>query len=102
MNPSTLPIIAIIISLISIAISAYSYYLYVSNKKKFFYKYEGIEYIIHPELKNKEDLFYTGAGTTWGTDVNGKRYRKIYNPRYMDSEFDNCKGKVKPGDYVTL
>lgn len=40
----------------------------------------GLEYTDNPRLNNNDDLYYTGCGCTWGTDLDGKRYWKRYSP----------------------
>lgn len=39
----------------------------------------GCEYTDSPRLKNQDDLYYSGCGCTWGTDLDGKRYWKRYS-----------------------
>lgn len=48
-----------------------------------------IEYVDNPVLKNPDDIYYSGCGTTWGKDDNGDRYWKRYNKfgkRFSDKE----------------
>jgi hypothetical protein len=40
----------------------------------------GQEYTDNPRLKNPDDLYYTGCGCTWDTDLDGIRFWKRYNP----------------------
>lgn len=37
-------------------------------------------YTDYPVLDSPSDLYYQGYGTTWGTDLHGQRYWKLYDP----------------------
>lgn len=54
----------------------------------------GCEYTDNPRLKNAYDLYYTGCGCTWDTDLDGKRYWKRYSPFITD--------KNRPSEYRNL
>jgi hypothetical protein len=57
----------------------------------------GCEYTDNPRLKNQDDLYYSGCGCTWDTDLDGKRYWKRYNPSVMRSD---RYGHLSYGDIV--
>lgn len=38
---------------------------------------KGVVYTNIPNLKNKEDLYYSGCGCTWDIDLDGNRYYKL-------------------------
>jgi len=40
----------------------------------------GLKYTDNPRLQNSNDLYYTGYGCTWDTDLDGNRYWKRYHP----------------------
>ena len=62
----------------------------------------GVIYIDIPCLKNKDDIYYVGCGCTWGEDLDGNRYWKLYNSKFIprgwgsNGEYDN----LKKGDIV--
>ena len=39
----------------------------------------GCEYTDNPRLSNPDDIYYSGCGCTWDTDLDGKRYWKRYS-----------------------
>lgn len=43
----------------------------------------GVEYTDTPRLENQDDIYYTGCGCTWDTDLDGKRYYKRYCYAYI-------------------
>lgn len=46
----------------------------------------GCEYTDNPRLKNPDDLYYSGCGCTWDTDLDGKIYWKRYSPFVTDKD----------------
>lgn len=47
----------------------------------------GEDYTDNPRLANHRDIYYEGCGCTWGTDLDGKRYWKLFdagNSKYYD------------------
>lgn len=46
----------------------------------------GIEYTDVPILKNPEDRYYSGCGTTWGVDMVGDRYHKLMKPPVIEQK----------------
>lgn len=44
------------------------------------------KYTDNPRLQNEDDLYYSGCGCTWGTDLDGVRYWKLYKPYIMRSD----------------
>lgn len=46
----------------------------------------GCEYTDNPRLKNQDDLYYSGCGCTWDTDLDGKRYWKRYSAFITDRD----------------
>tara|TARA_R110000850_G_scaffold116989_1_gene233015 strand:- start:56 stop:463 length:408 start_codon:yes stop_codon:yes gene_type:complete len=57
----------------------------------------GFEYTDNPRLENQDDLYYTGCGCTWDTDLDGARYWKRYNPSVMRGD---RYGHLSYGDIV--
>lgn len=43
------------------------------------YIIDGVEYTDKPRLRNPDDLYYSGRGTTWDIDLDGMRYWKRYS-----------------------
>ena len=61
----------------------------------------GCDYTDNPRLKNQDDLYYTGYGCTWGTDLDGKRFWKRYNPSITDRTFGNSRySHLSYGDII--
>lgn len=46
-------------------------------------------YIDNPRLENEDELYYEGAGTTWGIDLDGNRYWKRYSSCSIRTHFNN-------------
>lgn len=64
------------------------------------------EYVLNPRLKKSDDLFFNGSGPNCDKDLNGRRYRKIYDPKKI-SGYDVLEDKLEPGctvpdDYTDL
>ena len=61
----------------------------------------GCQYIYNPVLKNEDDLYYSGAGCTWGIDINGSRYWKRHDPCMIDKTLGgNRYAHLNPGDII--
>lgn len=58
---------------------------------------KGVEWVDEPRLDDPEDKYYSGRGCTWGTDLDGNKYHKLYS-------FFNDQSKIYPhlnhGDIV--
>lgn len=54
----------------------------IDELQKLFALTEGLQvkYTDTPRLENKDDIYYSGCGTTWGTDLDGNRYWKKFSP----------------------
>ncbi len=48
-----------------------------------------VVYTDTPRLAHKEEIYYSG-GCTWGVDLDGKRYHKLYNS--FDDNFNHRRG----------
>jgi hypothetical protein len=68
------------------------------NLKKI--KLKQSEYTDNPVLDNSDELYYSGAGCTWGTDKNGQKYWKRYSPAAIDSHFTDKYDHLSIGDIV--
>jgi len=44
------------------------------------------EYTDNPRLKNQDDLYYSGCGCNWDTDLDGERYWKRYSSFITDRD----------------
>jgi hypothetical protein len=44
----------------------------------------GVMWTDEPRLSNRDELYYQGDGCTWGNDLDGKRYWKLYDRFKMD------------------
>mgnify|MGYP006989396774 CR=1 FL=1 len=65
------------------------------------------KFVLNPRLKNPDDLFFDGAGPNWDVDLDGNRYRKIYDPKKITSNYDVLECTLEPGctvpsDYTDL
>lgn len=50
----------------------------------------GHDYIDNPRLANSDDIYYMGAGCTWGEDLDGNRYWKRYHSgKCLRSEYNH-------------
>lgn len=93
-------LVAFIIALVFVFLVFYKRY------KPIFVEYYSHEdkcdckYVINPLLDNVDDLFFDGSGPNWDTDINGNRYRKIYDPKYITSGNDVLEGIIEPGHTV--
>jgi hypothetical protein len=57
----------------------------------------GVEYTDNPRLKNQDDLYYTGCGCTWDTDLDGIRFWKRYSSFLMEG---NRYSHLSHGDII--
>jgi len=59
------------------------------------------EYIDNPRLENEDDLYYTGAGCAYGTDLDGKRYWKRYCATITEKDMRNMRYRhLMHGDII--
>ncbi len=56
---------------------------------------KGYDYINSPKLNKPSDIYYEGYGCTWGEDLNGERYWKLYHPTITKGRYYN---NLKLGD----
>lgn len=56
-----------------------------------------VDYTDNPRLEKDDDLYYTGCGCTWGTDLDNKRYWMRYSPFITDG--GNGTGRFSHLDY---
>ncbi len=79
--------------------------LYVTLKAKFCKPVRFKKPLSPPRLKNPRDWYYEGVGPNWGVDLDGNRFFKIYDPKYLTSNIGSTMvrfaGKINPGDELT-
>ena len=65
-------------------------------------------YVSNPEVSHERDLYYTGYGCTWDTDINGNRYHKRMTQRQYDEfmgdmrRIDQRIGRDTSYDYLDI
>jgi hypothetical protein len=104
--------LSISIALLALAICLHAFVTYVKRPKPIMIEYYShdmkieCKYVLNPRLENPDDLFFDGAGPNWDEDLDGNRYRKIYDPKKI-SGHDVLEDKLEPGctvpsDYTDL
>ena len=105
--------VSISIALLALAICLHALVTFVKRPKPIMIEYYSHDmkidctFVLNPRLKNLDDLFFDGAGPNWDVDLDGNRYRKIYDPKRISFHHDVLEDRLEPGctvpgDYTDL